>query len=125
MGGAKVILSTAPDAKAMSALPAALKPAGELLVIGAPSEPLSINVADILTGQKTIQGWPSGTAKDSEDTLRFSVQTGVRPDDREISAGENQRCLGADDEREGQIPRGVDYRFVTNLFARRYTRTAP
>lgn len=79
MGGAKVILSTAPDAKAMSALPAALKPAGELLVIGVPNEPLSVNVVDILTGQKTIQGWPSGTAKDSEDTLRFSVQSGVRP----------------------------------------------
>jgi D-arabinose 1-dehydrogenase-like Zn-dependent alcohol dehydrogenase len=79
MGGAKVILATAPDAKAMSALPAGLKPAGELLVIGVPMEPLSINVVDILMSQRTIQGWPSGTAKDSEDTLRFSVQSGVRP----------------------------------------------
>jgi D-arabinose 1-dehydrogenase-like Zn-dependent alcohol dehydrogenase len=79
MGGARVILATAPDAKAMSALPVALKPAGELLVIGAPAEPLSINVGDLLGGKKTIQGWPSGTAKDSEDTLQFSARSGVRP----------------------------------------------
>ena len=29
--------------------------------------------------RRSIQGWPSGTAKDSEETLAFSAQTGVRP----------------------------------------------
>ncbi|HZQ67840.1 MAG TPA: alcohol dehydrogenase [Terriglobales bacterium] len=79
MGGARVILSTAPDAKSMSALQFGLKPAGELLVIGAPAEPISVNVGDLLGGRKTVQGWPSGTSKDSEDTLQFSAQSGVRP----------------------------------------------
>jgi D-arabinose 1-dehydrogenase-like Zn-dependent alcohol dehydrogenase len=79
MGGAKVILATAPDAKAMGALQFGLKPAGELLVIGASGEAMPVNGIDLLSGRKTIQGWPSGTAKDSEDTLLFSVQTGVRP----------------------------------------------
>jgi len=79
LGGARVILATAPDAKAMSALVDGLAPGGKLLVLGAASEPLSINAIPLLVARKTVQGWPSGTARDSEDTLNFSAQTGVRP----------------------------------------------
>jgi D-arabinose 1-dehydrogenase-like Zn-dependent alcohol dehydrogenase len=78
-GGAQVILATAPDAKSISALVGGLAPQGKLLVVAAALEPLSINALDLISGRRSIQGWPSGTAKDSEDTLRFSALVGVRP----------------------------------------------
>jgi D-arabinose 1-dehydrogenase-like Zn-dependent alcohol dehydrogenase len=79
LGGARVILATAPDSKSISALVEGLGPNGKLVVIGASPEPLSTSPNQILGQRLAIQGWASGTAKDSEDTLRFSVLTGVRP----------------------------------------------
>jgi len=79
LGGARVILATAPDSKSISALVDGLGPNGKLVVIGASPEPLSISPNQILGQRLAIQGWASGTAKDSEDTLQFSVLTGVRP----------------------------------------------
>jgi D-arabinose 1-dehydrogenase-like Zn-dependent alcohol dehydrogenase len=79
LGGAKVVLATAPNGKAMSEMVGALAKNGKLMIIGAASEPLSINAVQLLVDRKSIQGWPSGTAKDSEDTLKFSSLTGVRP----------------------------------------------
>jgi len=63
----------------MSELVGGLKPGGELLTIGVSGEPLEISVAALIMGKRRVQGWPSGTAMDSEDTLRFSEMTGVRP----------------------------------------------
>jgi D-arabinose 1-dehydrogenase-like Zn-dependent alcohol dehydrogenase len=77
-GGARLILATAPYAKAIADLIHLLSPSGKLLVLAAPGEPMSLNVVELLSG-RSIQGWPSGTAKDSEDTLQFSSETGVRP----------------------------------------------
>ena len=79
MGGAKVILATAPNSKAMSDLIGGLKVGGELLCVGVAEEPLQVNLLTIILGKRNVQGWPSGTAMDSEDTLRFSELTGVRP----------------------------------------------
>ena len=79
MGGARLILATAPDAKAISAMAGGLGSNGDLLVVGVPLDPISINVMQIVGGRQRVQGWPSGSAIDSEDTLRFSVLTGVRP----------------------------------------------
>lgn len=79
LGGARVAVATAPDSKSISALIDGVAPNGKLLVIGAGSEPLTVSPLQLIPGRKTIQGWPSGTAKDSEDTLRFSSLTGVRP----------------------------------------------
>ncbi len=79
LGGARVALATAPDSKAISALVDGLAPGGKLLVIGASAEPLTITPLQLILGRKAVQGWPSGTAKDSEETLDFSAQTGVRP----------------------------------------------
>lgn len=79
MGGAKVILATAPNAKAMAALIGGLGAGGKLLVVGAPFEPMEVSVLSLLTTRRDIQGWPGGTAMDSEDTLRFSSYSGVRP----------------------------------------------
>jgi D-arabinose 1-dehydrogenase-like Zn-dependent alcohol dehydrogenase len=52
---------------------------GKLLVVGAPADPLSVAVIALILPRRDIQGWPSGTAPDSEDTLRLSVREGVRP----------------------------------------------
>ncbi|HST10370.1 MAG TPA: alcohol dehydrogenase [Terriglobales bacterium] len=79
LGGASLILATAPDAKAMSALVGGLGPKGELLIVGVPNEPLSVSAVQLVLSEQRIQGWSSGSAIDSEDTLKFSVLTGVRP----------------------------------------------
>jgi D-arabinose 1-dehydrogenase-like Zn-dependent alcohol dehydrogenase len=78
LGGAQVILATAPNSKAMSALIDGLAPNGKLVVVGATFDPIEVTPAQLIFGTKTIQGWASGTPTDSEDTLRFSELTGVR-----------------------------------------------
>jgi D-arabinose 1-dehydrogenase-like Zn-dependent alcohol dehydrogenase len=79
LGGAKVILATAPSSKAMSELIDGLGPNGKLMVIGATSDPIEVTPIQLINGSRTIQGWASGTPADSEDTLRFAELTGVRP----------------------------------------------
>jgi D-arabinose 1-dehydrogenase-like Zn-dependent alcohol dehydrogenase len=74
-----VILATAPDAKSISALVDGLAPGGKLVIVGAAPDPLSVSALQLIFPRRSIQGWPSGTAKDSEDTLQFSALTGVRP----------------------------------------------
>jgi len=78
MGGAKVILSTAPSGKAMSAVINGLDDYGKLMVIGASMDPIQVPPALLLTKFRSIQGWASGLASDSEDTLGFSAASGVR-----------------------------------------------
>lgn len=79
IGGANVVLATAPDSKSMSALIDGLAPNGTLLVVGASMESLSATPLQLIPGSKTIKGWASGHARDSQDTLEFSALTGVRP----------------------------------------------
>jgi D-arabinose 1-dehydrogenase-like Zn-dependent alcohol dehydrogenase len=79
LGGAKVILATAPNAEAISALVDGLSPSGKLLVPAAPAEPLTINVFSLITRRSSVAGWYSGTAMDSQDTLEFSALSGIRP----------------------------------------------
>src|SRR6266571_2483916 len=79
LGGARVILATAPDSKSISALVDGLAGNGNLLVVGAGFESLTVTPLQLIGGRKSIHGWASGTPKDSEDTLRFSSLTGVRP----------------------------------------------
>jgi D-arabinose 1-dehydrogenase-like Zn-dependent alcohol dehydrogenase len=79
MGGAQVILATAPSSKAMSALIDGLGPNGKLIVIGATFDPIEVTPLQLISGSRTIQGWAAGTAADSEDTLHFAELSGVRP----------------------------------------------
>ncbi|HTS56048.1 MAG TPA: alcohol dehydrogenase [Terriglobales bacterium] len=79
LGGAQVILATAPSSKAMSELFDGLGPNGKLFVIGASFDPLQVTPLQLINGSRSIQGWASGTPADSEDTLRFAELTGVRP----------------------------------------------
>jgi len=79
LGGASVILATAPDSKAMSTLIDGLGVGGRLLVVGASADPLSVTPVQLIMSRRSITGWPSGTARDSEDTLNFCALTGIRP----------------------------------------------
>jgi D-arabinose 1-dehydrogenase-like Zn-dependent alcohol dehydrogenase len=79
LGGAKVILATAPNAKAIAELVEGLAPGGTLLIVGAPFEPMEISAVGLILARRAIQGWPSGTAMDSQETLQFSAFAGVRP----------------------------------------------
>jgi D-arabinose 1-dehydrogenase-like Zn-dependent alcohol dehydrogenase len=79
LGGARVILATAPNSKAMSALIDGLGPNGELIVVGAAFDPIEVTPLQLITGSKTIQGWAAGTPADSEDTLHFAEISEVRP----------------------------------------------
>jgi propanol-preferring alcohol dehydrogenase len=77
-GGADVVLATAPHAKAIGATFNGLKPRGKLLVVGAAPDPIEIPAFNLLSG-KSVAGWPSGSALDSEATMEFSALTGIRP----------------------------------------------
>ena len=78
LGGAKVILATVTSGKAMSAVLGGLGVNGKLIIVGAADEPLEVNAFLFIGGRRSIIGWPSGNSIDSQDTLAFSVLTGVR-----------------------------------------------
>src|SRR5262249_52133549 len=78
LGGASVILATAPSGKAMTALVNGLGVDGKLLVLGAPTDALEVPAFSLIMARRSIMGWPSGTSSDSEDTMAFSVLAGVR-----------------------------------------------
>ena len=79
LGGAHLILATAPNGKAIEHIMGGLRGRGKLMLVAAASEPIAINAFAMLSG-KMLQGWPSGTAVDSEDTMRFAALAHVRPE---------------------------------------------
>jgi D-arabinose 1-dehydrogenase-like Zn-dependent alcohol dehydrogenase len=78
LGGAKVILATATSGEAMSAVQGGVAVGGTLLIVGA-AESMQVSPMSLLMGCRSVKGWYSGTSIDSQDTLAFSVRTGVRP----------------------------------------------
>lgn len=79
LGGARVILATVTDAKSMSAALPGLGVDGKLVVLGAAAEPIEVAPSLLISARRSVVGWPSGTSADSEDTLKFSVLSNVRP----------------------------------------------
>src|ERR1043165_886216 len=77
LGGANVILSTVTVGDAMSAVQSGLAIKGTLIVIGA-AESLQLSPIVLLTGNRSVKGWYSGTSIDSQDTLAVSARAGVR-----------------------------------------------
>ncbi|MEA2751083.1 MAG: hypothetical protein QOI41_5226 [Myxococcales bacterium] len=78
LGGADLVLATAPNGAAIASTVDGLKPRGRLLIVAAPFEPVPISVFSLLSG-KTVSGWPSGSSIDSEEAMAFSALTNVRP----------------------------------------------
>jgi D-arabinose 1-dehydrogenase-like Zn-dependent alcohol dehydrogenase len=79
LGGARAILATAPSGQAMGPLVAGLAPGGTLIVVAAPPDPIQVSAVPLIFGGRSFRGTLTGTAIDEEDTLAFSVLTGVRP----------------------------------------------
>jgi len=79
LGGAQVILATAPNSRAMSELIDGLAINGKLIVIGVASDPIEVTPLQLITRNANIQGWASGTPAGEEDTLNFAELSGVRP----------------------------------------------
>jgi D-arabinose 1-dehydrogenase-like Zn-dependent alcohol dehydrogenase len=79
LGGARVVLATVTSSEAMSRVVDGLGQDGQLLVVGAAAAPIHISPFQLIPGRRSVAGWPSGTSIDSEDTLKFSAMTGVRP----------------------------------------------
>lgn len=79
LGGANVILVTAPNSRAMSAAIDGLNIKGTMIIIGVTNDPIKVSPSQLVSGQKSIKGWPSGDAKASEDTLSFSSLQDIRP----------------------------------------------
>ena len=78
LGGARVILATAPDNKAISAVLGGLGINGTLVVVGVSDEPLQVPSIPLILGRRSIKGWPSGIPIDTQEALAFSLLTGVR-----------------------------------------------
>jgi D-arabinose 1-dehydrogenase-like Zn-dependent alcohol dehydrogenase len=79
LGGAKVVLATVTNGKAMNAVLGGLAVDGKFIVVGAADEPLEVSPLLLIMGRRSVIGWPSGTSLDSQDTLAFSALAGVRP----------------------------------------------
>ena len=79
MGGARVILETAPSAEAATAAIDGLGRNGEMVVVGASQEPIQVSAMQLIMARRSLSGWPSGDASDSQDTLDFSALARIAP----------------------------------------------
>jgi D-arabinose 1-dehydrogenase-like Zn-dependent alcohol dehydrogenase len=110
-GGAKVIVATVTSGKAMTATLGGLGLNGKLLVLGAPHEPLEVAPFLLISGSRSVAGWASGSAIDSQDTMSFSALTGVR------SMNEVFPFTRATDAYERMMSGGARFRVVLNMEA--------
>jgi NADPH2:quinone reductase len=88
LGGARIVLATAPNTDAIESVVSGLGVdgevlavgiPGEVLAVGIPGEPVEVSVQDLVMGRRSVAGWPSGDARDSQDTLEFSALRDIEP----------------------------------------------
>jgi NADPH2:quinone reductase len=79
LGGARIVLATAPNTDAIESVVSGLGVDGEVLAVGIPGEPVEVSVQDLVMGRRSVAGWPSGDARDSQDTLEFSALRDIEP----------------------------------------------
>ncbi|WP_425504673.1 alcohol dehydrogenase [Salinigranum marinum] len=80
LGGARVVLCTAPSAAAIESVVGGLGVDGEAVVVGVPGEEVGVDVQHLIGTRGAVTGWPSGHARDSQDTLEFSALRDVTPE---------------------------------------------
>lgn len=80
LGGASVVLSTAPSSDAVADAVGGLDTNGDVVAVGIPGEPVPVDVVELVDAQRGVQGWASGDARDSQDTLEFSALRDVTPE---------------------------------------------
>ena len=93
MGGADLIVATAPHADAISSVIDGLGIDGTMLLIAAAGDDVKVSPLQLLQARKSLKGWPSGTATDSEDTLKFSAMTGSKPMIEEFALKDAQKAF--------------------------------
>jgi len=79
LGGARVILATVTNGPAMQAVLGGLRINGKMIMVGAANESVAVSPLAMLGSRLSVAGWPSGASIDSQDTLAFSANSGVRP----------------------------------------------
>jgi alcohol dehydrogenase/propanol-preferring alcohol dehydrogenase len=80
LGGADLILATAPNSNAITSVVGGLRRDGALMIVAATGEAVEVSPMALIQDRKAVSGWPSGDAKDSEETLSFSAQAGALPE---------------------------------------------
>jgi 2-desacetyl-2-hydroxyethyl bacteriochlorophyllide A dehydrogenase len=80
LGGARVVLSTAPSADAIASVVGGLGGDGEVVVVGIPGEDVPVDVQPLVGNRAAVSGWGSGHARDSQDTLEFSALRDITPE---------------------------------------------
>jgi NADPH2:quinone reductase len=80
MGGARVVLATAPTTDAISAVMGVLGRNGEVGVVGVPGQPAEVDAGTLVRTRGAVRAWSVGHAKDWEDTLAFSALREVTPE---------------------------------------------
>jgi D-arabinose 1-dehydrogenase-like Zn-dependent alcohol dehydrogenase len=79
LGGADVILATAPSGSAIGSLIPGLAVRGKLVVVGVSGDAIPVNGTPLIFGGRSVIGSLTGRAIETQDTLDFSVLTDVRP----------------------------------------------
>jgi D-arabinose 1-dehydrogenase-like Zn-dependent alcohol dehydrogenase len=79
LGGARAVLATVTNAKAMASAIDGLAVRGRLVVVGVDAEPIQVSPLQLIGASRSIVGHASGASIDSQDTLAFSALSGVRP----------------------------------------------
>jgi D-arabinose 1-dehydrogenase-like Zn-dependent alcohol dehydrogenase len=79
LGGAKLILATAPSGKAMSSLIGGLRARGRMVVVGVGTDPIEVSPWNLIYGTRSLEGALTGSPIEAEETLAFSLLARVRP----------------------------------------------
>ena len=77
LGGASVILATAPDNKAISQLINGLGFDGKLVIVAGVEGPIQIFGGQLLHGRRSVHGWVASGPDARKDTINFSLLTEV------------------------------------------------
>lgn len=80
MGGAKLVLATAPNAASVASLLRGLDNGGQLVLASLFETPIQLSPGDLIQGRRSLQGWPSGDARDAEEAVAFSVRKCIHPE---------------------------------------------
>ncbi|WP_092662651.1 alcohol dehydrogenase catalytic domain-containing protein [Halorientalis persicus] len=80
LGGARVVLATAPSSDAISSVVDGIGIDGSVVVVGVPGAPIEVDANTLVGTRGGVEGWASGHARDSQDTLEFSALRDVRPE---------------------------------------------
>ncbi len=79
LGGADLVLATAPSRAAIESVLGGLAPRGEVVTVAVPDDPVRVPLGGVVNGRRAVRGWSSGHAGDAADTLQFSARHGIEP----------------------------------------------